>query len=60
MATFLRNQGVALDIVQLLLGHEDPRTTQLYARLSLGVAREEYDKAMAALGHQKSAVLHPA
>ncbi len=53
MATFLRNQGVALDIVQLLLGHEDPRTTQLYARLSLGAAREEYDKAMATLGHQK-------
>ncbi len=60
MATFLRNQGVALDIVQLLLGHEDPRTTQLYARLSLGAAREEYDKAMAALGHQKSALLHSA
>ena len=41
MATFLRNQGVALDIVQLLLGHEDSRTTQLYARLSLGAARQE-------------------
>ncbi len=49
MATFLRNQGVPLDVVQLLLGHADPRTTQLYARLSLGAAREEYDRAMAAL-----------
>ncbi len=49
MATFLRNQGVALDVVQLLLGHEDPRTTQLYARLSLAPARAEYDRAMAAL-----------
>src|SRR5207244_633792 len=47
MATFLRNQGVPLDIVQLLLGHADPRTTQIYARLSLATARESYDRAMA-------------
>jgi site-specific recombinase XerD len=46
MATFLRNQGVPLDVVQLLLGHNDPRTTQIYARLSLESAREEYDCAM--------------
>jgi integrase/recombinase XerD len=58
MATFLRNQGVALDVVQLLLGHEDPRTTQLYARLSLGAAREEYDRAMAALPRQQTALPH--
>ncbi len=49
MATFLRNQGVPLDVVQLLLGHADPKTTQLYARLSLAPARQEYDRAMAAL-----------
>ena len=49
MATFLRNQGVPLDVVQLLLGHADPRTTQIYARLSLAPARHEYDRAMAAL-----------
>jgi len=55
MATFLRNQGVPLDVVQLLLGHENPRTTQLYARLSLAAAREEYDKAMRALPRQKPA-----
>ncbi len=53
MATFLRNQGVPLDVVQLLLGHADPRTTQLYARLSMGAARAEYDKAMSALAGQK-------
>lgn len=50
MATFLRNQGVPLDVVQLLLGHENPRTTQLYARLSMATVREEYDRAMRALG----------
>ncbi len=55
MATFLRNQGVPLDVVQLLLGHADPRTTQLYARLSMGAARAEYDKAMSALAGQKTA-----
>jgi len=49
MATFLRNQAVPLDVVQLLLGHENPRTTQLYARLSMTTAREEYDRAMAGL-----------
>ncbi len=54
MATFLRNQGVPLDVVQLLLGHNDPRTTQIYARLSLVSAREEYDKAMSALMPVKS------
>jgi len=58
MATFLRNQGVALDVVQILLGHTDPRTTQLYARLSLASAREESDRAMAALqGRQQTAGL---
>jgi integrase/recombinase XerD len=46
MATFLRNQGVPLDVVQLLLGHNDPRTTQIYARLSLAPIRDEYDRAM--------------
>ncbi len=49
MAPFLRNRGVPLDVVQLLLGHENPKTTQLYARLSLGTAREAYDRAMAGL-----------
>jgi hypothetical protein len=52
MATFLRNQGVPLDVVQLLLGHDNPRTTQLYARLSMAAAREEYDRAMAAFRGQ--------
>ncbi len=49
MATYLRNEGVPLGVVQLLLGHADPRTTKLYARLSIGTARQEYDRAMSAL-----------
>lgn len=53
VATFLRNQGVPLDVVQLLLGHENPRTTQLYARLSVATAREEYDRAMSTLPRSK-------
>jgi integrase/recombinase XerD len=56
MATFLRNQGVPLDVVQLLLGHQNPRTTQLYARLSLATAREEYDRAMRGLGEPSAPV----
>lgn len=60
MATFLRNQGVPLDVVQLLLGHADPRTTQIYARLSLGSARQEYDRAMAELAGAGANVISPA
>lgn len=52
MATFLRNQGVPLDVVQLLLGHENPRTMQLYARLSVEAVRAEYDRAMAGFTRQ--------
>ena len=54
MATFLRNQGVPLDVVQLLLGHADPRTTQIYTRLSLGVVRQEYDRAMGKLANART------
>ena len=56
MATFLRNQGVPLDVVQFLLGHADPRTTQLYARLSVGAVRAEYDRAMAGQARGKTAI----
>jgi integrase/recombinase XerD len=57
IATFLRNQGVPLDIVQLLLGHNDPRTTQIYARLSLVPVREDYDRAMSTLMPPKRSLL---
>jgi integrase len=45
-ATMARNAGLPLDTVQALLGHANPRTTELYARLALSRAREEYDSAM--------------
>ena len=54
IVTFLRNQGVPLDVVRLLLGHADPRTTQLYTRLSLSTARIAYDQAMVELAGRKS------
>ena len=53
MPTFLLSHGMAPDVVQLLLGPADPRTTQLYSRSRL--ARTAYDKAMAALVHEKTA-----
>jgi integrase/recombinase XerD len=45
-ATLARNAGLPLDTVQRLLGHANPRTTEVYARLALSRAREEYDVAM--------------
>lgn len=39
MATTMLNNGADLVAVQSLLGHEDPKTTQIYARLS-GSARQ--------------------
>jgi integrase len=45
-ATLARNAGLPLDTVQALLGHANPRTTEIYARLTLSRAREEYDAAM--------------
>ncbi len=48
-ATLTRNAGLPLDTVQTILGHTDPRTTELYSRLAVGRAREEYDTAMDAI-----------
>jgi site-specific recombinase XerD len=42
-ASFLVNEGERLNVVQKLLGHKNPRTTQRYAHLSpdrLGQAAE--------------------
>lgn len=40
LATQLLNQGAPLVVVQTILGHEKPETTQLYAHLS-GAARQQ-------------------
>ncbi|WP_083469857.1 tyrosine-type recombinase/integrase [Herpetosiphon geysericola] len=39
-ATELVEQGHQLEIVQRILGHRDPRSTQVYAELSDGVVRQ--------------------
>lgn len=54
MATYLHNRGMPLEGVQLLLGHENPRTTQVYAKLSLATVRGDYDRVMAELGRELS------
>jgi integrase/recombinase XerD len=48
-ATLARNAGLPLDTIQGLLGHADPRTTEIYSRLALSRARAEYDAAMRAI-----------
>ena len=44
MATYLLNKGLRLDQVQLLLGHTNPRTTEIYAKTSLEVVKEDFDR----------------
>lgn len=44
MATYLLNKGLRLDQVQLLLGHTNPRTTEIYAKTSLEAVKNDFDK----------------
>src|SRR3989344_5320707 len=46
MATYLLNKGLRLDQVQLLLGHTNPRTTEIYAKTSLEGVKEDFEKIM--------------
>jgi len=45
-ATFLLNKGLRLDQVQLLLGHTNPRTTEVYAKTSLDRVKEDFERIM--------------
>lgn len=46
MATLTFNNGADLAMVQSLLGHSNPSTTQIYAQLTDGKRREQYDRYM--------------
>ncbi|MFH1237912.1 MAG: tyrosine-type recombinase/integrase [archaeon] len=46
MATYLLNKGLRLDQVQLLLGHTNPRTTEIYAKTSLEMVKGDFDRIM--------------
>jgi len=45
-ATYWLNKGLRLDQVQLLLGHSNPKTTEIYAKTSLEAVQEDYDRIM--------------
>ncbi len=45
-ATYLLNKGLRLDQVQLLLGHTNPRTTEIYAKTSLQMVQDDFNKIM--------------
>lgn len=44
IATHLINNGMKLDQVQLLLGHKNPRTTEIYAKTSLECVKQNFDR----------------
>ena len=44
MATLALSSGASLTSIQMLLGHEDLATTQVYAKLDKSSVREEYRK----------------
>lgn len=45
-ATHLAKRGMRFEMIQVLLGHEDPKTTQLYTRFYEQLQKEEYDQWM--------------
>ena len=44
MATHLLNSGMSLNILQQILGHDDPSTTLVYAELDNVTVENEYRK----------------
>ena len=43
-ATHAINAGISIEVVQMLLGHESPATTAIYAKVSNAKIRQEYRK----------------
>lgn len=43
-ATHALASGMAIDVIQKILGHTDPATTQIYSRLNDNVVQNEYKK----------------
>ena len=46
VATHLLKKGMALEKIQVLLGHEDINTTLQYAKIDLGSVKADYQKYM--------------
>jgi len=44
MATSMLNHGARLEDVQVLLGHSNPSTTQVYAQVSLERKKQAYNQ----------------
>ena len=45
-------KGMPLELVALILGHEDPQTTRIYAKANLDMKRNAMEKVKAASGNQ--------
>lgn len=46
IATYLHNNGMPLEHIQKFLGHDDPKTTQIYAELATKPMKVSYNKAL--------------
>ena len=44
MATQLHNRGASIDVLQSLLGHDDPKTTRIYAAMTGKRRREAFER----------------
>ncbi|MGG1190011.1 tyrosine-type recombinase/integrase [Solibacillus isronensis] len=43
-ATHLVKRGMPYEMIQQLLGHDDPKTTKIYTRFFEQLQKEEYDQ----------------
>ncbi|MFQ6101379.1 MAG: tyrosine-type recombinase/integrase [Anaerolineae bacterium] len=54
LATRLLSQGMPITSIQRLLGHDKLETTMIYARVYDETVRQDFEQAMARLGHISS------